>query len=130
MDAEQVSHLRPDHPNHATAFTHGFGRALSPWFLVQAHVAYLECVKMMWRMYNEAKLVHGDLSEYNILYWRNECVFIDVSQSVEHDHPSAFDFLRKDCENICAFFRASLPPRVCLPWARRPVTHKYPKNCS
>ena len=60
---------------------------------------------MMWRMYNEARLVHGDLSEYNILYWEGECVFIDVSQSVEHDHPAAFDFLRKDCENICAFFR-------------------------
>jgi RIO kinase 1 len=59
---------------------------------------------MMWRMYNQARLVHGDLSEYNILYWDQSLVFIDVSQSVDHDHPSAFDFLRKDCENIGAFF--------------------------
>eukprot|EP01051_Picozoa_sp_SAG22_P001665 SAG22_NODE_68_length_22846_cov_32.458258_8_plen_88_part_00 len=56
--------------------------------------------------YHEAKLVHGDLSEYNILWHRKQLWFIDVSQSVEHDHPSAFDFLRKDCENITAFFRA------------------------
>lgn len=30
---------------------------------------------------------------------------IDVSQSVEHDHPHAFDFLRSDLTNIAAFFR-------------------------
>ena len=30
--------------------------------------------------------------------------FIDVSQSVEHDHPASFDFLRKDCENVTNFF--------------------------
>ena len=29
---------------------------------------------------------------------------IDVSQSVEHDHPHALAFLMKDCENICDFF--------------------------
>ena len=30
---------------------------------------------------------------------------IDVSQSVEHDHPNALDFLRKDCTNIHDFFK-------------------------
>ena len=30
---------------------------------------------------------------------------IDVSQSVEHDHPRALDFLRKDLQNITEFFR-------------------------
>ena len=30
---------------------------------------------------------------------------IDVSQSVEHDHPNALVFLRKDCENAISFFR-------------------------
>ncbi|KAG6897642.1 hypothetical protein C0992_012621 [Termitomyces sp. T32_za158] len=29
---------------------------------------------------------------------------IDVSQSVEHDHPAAFDFLRKDIKNVEGFF--------------------------
>lgn len=85
-----------------------------------AHEAYLECVRLMCefattafdrgthagesfplrgvragRMYNEACLVHGDLSEYNILYHQTEVYFIDVSQSVEHDHPASFDFLRE-----------------------------------
>lgn len=29
---------------------------------------------------------------------------IDVSQSVEHDHPHAMDFLRSDCLNMTDFF--------------------------
>ena len=30
---------------------------------------------------------------------------IDVSQAVEHDHPHALEFLRKDCANVTDFFR-------------------------
>ena len=30
---------------------------------------------------------------------------IDVSQSVEHDHPMALDFLRRDCAVMNDFFR-------------------------
>lgn len=30
---------------------------------------------------------------------------IDVSQSVEHDHPHALDFLRRDITNINDFFK-------------------------
>ena len=32
------------------------------------------------------------------------CYIIDVSQSVEHDHPFALDFLRFDCRNVNLFF--------------------------
>jgi RIO kinase 1 len=39
------------------------------------------------------------------LYWKGEPVCIDVSQSIEHDHPSALNFLRRDCFNMNAFFR-------------------------
>lgn len=34
----------------------------------------------------------------------NHLYIIDVSQSVEHDHPRAFDFLRSDISNIEEFF--------------------------
>ena len=54
--------------------------------------------------YHKCKLVHGDLSEYNLLWFKSTLYFIDVSQSVEHDHPHAFEFLRKDCMNVTAFF--------------------------
>lgn len=30
---------------------------------------------------------------------------IDVSQAVEHDHPHALDFLRRDIKNINDFFK-------------------------
>lgn len=70
-----------------------------------ARKLYRECIIMMWTMYNKCKLVHADLSEFNILYHNGHIVIIDVSQSVEHDHPHAFEFLRKDCSNITDFFR-------------------------
>lgn len=55
-------------------------------------------------MYHGCKLVHADLSEYNILYHQQQLWIIDVSQSVEHDHPGAFEFLRKDLKNVGDFF--------------------------
>lgn len=33
-------------------------------------------------------------------YHSGEVYIIDVSQAVEHDHPHALEFLRKDCANI------------------------------
>ena len=67
--------------------------------------AYVQTVVIMRRMYQRCKLVHGDLSEYNLLWHKNEVYVIDVSQSVESDHPSALDFLRKDASNVNDFFR-------------------------
>jgi RIO kinase 1 len=67
--------------------------------------AYVQCVLILRHMYQKCRLVHGDLSEYNLL-WHDEQVYvIDVSQSVEADHPSALDFLRKDTANVNDYFR-------------------------
>ena len=65
---------------------------------------YRELVVHMRTMYQKCKLVHGDLSEYNMLYHQNNVWIIDVSQSVDLDHPHAFDFLREDCAHVNAFF--------------------------
>ena len=69
--------------------------------------AYVQTVFIMRRMFQKCRLVHGDLSEYNLLWHNNEVYVIDVSQSVESDHPSALDFLRKDASNVNDFFRKS-----------------------
>ncbi|XP_077989999.1 serine/threonine-protein kinase RIO3-like isoform X2 [Glandiceps talaboti] len=70
----------------------------------QTKDAYFQCVKMMKIMFQDAKLVHADLSEYNML-WHNDLVwFIDVSQSVEPTHPHALEFLFRDCTNVYQFF--------------------------
>lgn len=37
---------------------------------------------------------------------------IDVSQSVEHDHPHALEFLRKDVLNVLEFFRKRLTEQI------------------
>lgn len=71
----------------------------------RAREIYREIVILMWKMYNKCKLVHADLSEFNMLYLNSEIYVIDVSQSVEHDHPHALEFLRKDCGNITDYFK-------------------------
>lgn len=65
---------------------------------------YVELILNIRKLFHQCKLVHADLSEYNILYHDNHLYIIDVSQSVEHDHPSAFDFLRNDIKNVEDFF--------------------------
>ncbi|MBR9681482.1 MAG: serine protein kinase RIO [Candidatus Altiarchaeota archaeon] len=57
------------------------------------------------KMYTIAKLVHADLSEYNILMHEGRHVIIDVGQSVDIKHPSSGKFLRRDIENIVRFFK-------------------------
>lgn len=71
----------------------------------KAREIYRDVVILMWKIYNKCKLVHADLSEFNMLYDSGEVYIIDVSQSVEHDHPHALEFLRKDCTNVTEYFR-------------------------
>ena len=66
--------------------------------------AYLETLKLIRDMFHNCRLVHADLSEYNLLYFREQVWIIDVSQAVEHDHPMALEFLRRDVFNINQFF--------------------------
>lgn len=62
--------------------------------------AYEEMVEIMYKLYNEARLVHADMSEYNVLWYDEQCWIIDVAQSVEPGHPGALEFLMRDCDNI------------------------------
>eukprot|EP00474_Spongospora_subterranea_P010676 CRZ11134.1 hypothetical protein [Spongospora subterranea] len=70
-----------------------------------AMTLYRRLIVIMHAIYHDCRLVHADLSEYNILVHDGEPYIIDVSQSVERDHPMAFDFLRIDCRNVTAFFK-------------------------
>jgi len=82
----------------------------------EAQSAYGQCLRIMRRLYQQCHLVHADFSEYNLLWFQGKIHVIDVSQSVEHDHPRALDFLRMDCANTIRFFRqtcslSTLTPR-------------------
>ena len=49
---------------------------------------------------NEARLVHGDLSNYNILNKDEKPVIIDVSQSVVLDNPISKELLERDINTL------------------------------
>lgn len=71
----------------------------------QWRALYIQLLGIMRRLYQVCNLVHADLSEYNILYHDKTLYIIDVSQSVEHSHPRALEFLRMDIKNVGDFFR-------------------------
>ncbi|MFP4591288.1 MAG: RIO1 family regulatory kinase/ATPase [Halobacteriales archaeon] len=64
----------------------------------------LDVVREYMRRLYRAGLIHGDLSEYNVLVHRGELVVIDVGQAITTRHPNAEEFLRRDCENVANFF--------------------------
>ena len=53
---------------------------------------------------NEAHLVHGDLSEYNILVLDGEPVLIDLGQAMLERHHRARELLERDCTNMARYF--------------------------
>ena len=63
-----------------------------------------ECMKQvrhaMHTLYHECRLVHADLSEYNILYHKKKIWVIDVGQAVEPTHPRAHEYLFRDCLQV------------------------------
>jgi len=56
-------------------------------------------------LYKDAKLVHGDLSGYNILIENREPVIIDISQGVMVDHPISRELLNRDIDNLFKDFK-------------------------
>ncbi|QPG75233.1 hypothetical protein FOA43_002583 [Brettanomyces nanus] len=55
-------------------------------------------------IFQKCRLVHADLSEYNIIVHQEDLYIFDVSQSVEPEHPMAMDFLRMDIKNVNDYF--------------------------
>jgi len=56
------------------------------------------------KLYREAELVHGDLSEYNIMIWKGRPVLFDMAQAVPLSHPMAGFLLHRDLTNLNRFF--------------------------
>jgi RIO kinase 1 len=65
---------------------------------------YKLLLTFMKRLYQKAELVHGDLSEYNLMIWKGKLIMFDMSQSVPTSHPLAQFLLNRDITNVNRFF--------------------------
>ncbi len=65
---------------------------------------YHKLLNYLKKLYVKAELVHGDLSEYNIMIWKGRPVLFDMSQAVLISHPMAEFLLRRDLTNLNKFF--------------------------
>jgi RIO kinase 1 len=83
----------------------GAGRAkrLTEVDIENPETAY-EVVREYVRRLYDAGLVHGDLSEYNVVFQNGQLVVIDLGQAVTVHHPNHVEFLERDCTNVAAFF--------------------------
>ena len=79
------------------------GRRLAEVDVENPETAY-EVVRENTRRLYEAGLVHGDLSEYNLVVQDGEMVVLDLGQALTVHHPNAREFLERDCRNVTAFF--------------------------
>jgi RIO kinase 1 len=51
------------------------------------------------------RIIHGDLSAYNILYWEGQISLIDFPQVTLADaNSSAWRILRRDVQRVCDYF--------------------------
>jgi RIO kinase 1 len=73
-----------------------------PKNLVKTYRYLLNFIKTLYR---KANLVHGDLSEYNVMMKYDEPVIFDMSQAVLSSHPMANQLLKRDIANLNRFFQ-------------------------
>ena len=64
---------------------------------------YRDLVVQIGRMAREARLVHGDLSPYNVLFHEGRPVLIDVAQAVPAEHPEARRLMERDVRNFAKY---------------------------
>nr|MDO8115461.1 serine protein kinase RIO [Candidatus Sigynarchaeota archaeon] len=55
-------------------------------------------------LFIKARLIHGDLSPYNLLYFNQKVYFIDFAQAVLMDHPNARKYFDRDIDNVLGYF--------------------------
>lgn len=73
--------------------------------LDEPDTCYNHIIEEYFKIFNHAKMVHADLSEYNVLITdEGELVIIDLGQCVVLEHPEAYNWFVRDIKNISNFF--------------------------
>ncbi len=57
------------------------------------------------KLYHDAKLVHADLSQFNVLNFDEKPVIIDLSHAVDLRYPNAAQMLERDIRIMCDYFK-------------------------
>jgi RIO kinase 1 len=65
---------------------------------------YDNAISLLSKLFKNAKLVHGDFSEYNIFKTENGLIVFDLGSAVDIRHPNSKEFLKRDINNITKFF--------------------------
>ncbi len=65
---------------------------------------YEMAISILRKLYKNAKLIHGDFSEYNIFKTEKGLVVFDLASGVDIRHPNSKEFLKRDINNITKFF--------------------------
>ena len=65
---------------------------------------YHMAISLIEKLYRDAKLVHGDFSEFNIFKTKNGLILFDLGSAVDLKHPNSKKFLKRDINNISNFF--------------------------
>lgn len=73
--------------------------SLSPYIFKQV-------LNQVGKLYVKAELIHADLSEYNIFYFKRKPILFDFGQAVLKTHPLSEQFLVRDVSNIVNFFKS------------------------
>jgi len=83
-----------------------------------AHEVLNEILLNIKKAYLESRIIHADLSEYNVILKPDmHILIIDWPQYVTWSHPNAEQLLRRDLQNILKFFRRKHNVKVELEWA-------------
>jgi RIO kinase 2 len=89
-----------------------------------------EILRNLRRAYLKAHVIHGDLSEYNIILKPDgHILIIDWPQYVSIEHPSAEAMLERDLKNILTFFMRKFNVKIAVEEARNYVTGKVRSLC-
>jgi RIO kinase 2 len=94
------------HNRHAIVMSIIEGGELSKWRKINHPERVLkEILRNIRKAYLKAHVIHGDLSEYNIILEPNlHVLIIDWPQYVTSDHPNASELLQRDIQNVLTFF--------------------------